>query len=82
MTKSRVIWDQGCPEVGRDLNKSAGGELEDLFWLQTDYIETFTDIQEKAIRTDFCRREIVRFLPEWHVNLVVCPLNYLRLKSK
>lgn len=24
----------------------------------------------------------MRFLPEWHVNLVVCPLNYLRLKSK
>lgn len=47
MTKSRVIWDQGCPEVGRGLNKSAGGELEDLFWLQTDYIETFTDILYK-----------------------------------
>lgn len=47
MTKSRVIWDQVCPDVGRGLNKPAGGELEDLFWVKTDYIETFMYILYK-----------------------------------
>lgn len=35
--KSSALWDQGRPRGGRDLSNPVGGQLEDLFWVQTSF---------------------------------------------
>lgn len=41
--KSKAIWDNGRPGIGRkSLNSPAGGKLNGLFWAKTDQTRTYS----------------------------------------
>lgn len=42
VTQLRVMWDQGCPGVGKCLSRPAGGKLEDLFCAQIEQEEKYS----------------------------------------
>lgn len=42
VTQLRVMWNQGCPGVGKCLSRPAGGKLEDLFCAQIEQEEKYS----------------------------------------